>query len=109
MTYNVADNFRLTAGVRYSHDNKSRIGFTVRCGSVACNQPGDIQTPNVADRSFSKTTWRIGADFDLNDRTLDEPIQESHRQRTVGEIFSQFLEIHFSYHRGGALFNCVRR
>lgn len=70
LTYNVADNFRLTAGVRYSHDNKSRIGFTVRCGSVACNQPGDIQTPNVADRSFSKTTWRIGADFDLNDRTL---------------------------------------
>lgn len=70
LTYNVADTFRLTAGIRYSHDNKSRIGFTVRCGSVACDQPGDIRTPNVADRSFSKTTWRIGADFDLNDRTL---------------------------------------
>ncbi|MBB4642538.1 TonB-dependent receptor [Rhizorhapis suberifaciens] len=69
-TYSVTENFRLTGGVRYSHDKKSRAGFTVNCGAVACDQPDDTRTPNFADRSFSKVTWRIGADFDLNDRTL---------------------------------------
>lgn len=69
-TYAVADSFRLTAGIRYSHDKKSRNGATVVCGTVACNQPGDSSTPNIAAGSFSKVTWRLGADFDLNDRTL---------------------------------------
>ncbi|MEJ7926347.1 TonB-dependent receptor [Sphingobium sp. AN641] len=69
-TYAVASNFRLTAGIRYSHDKKSRDGATLVCGTVACNQPGDSSTPNIAAASFSKVTWRLGADFDLNDRTL---------------------------------------
>lgn len=70
LTYNVADNFHLTGGFRYSHDNKSRRGFTAICGSTACDQPGDSKAPNVAHRKFSKTTWQIGADFDVNSRTM---------------------------------------
>ena len=69
-TYAVASNFRLTAGIRYSHDKKSRDGATIACGTPACDQPGDSATPNIAAASFSKVTWRLGADFDLNDRTL---------------------------------------
>lgn len=70
VTYNVAERLRLTGGVRYSHDRKSRDGFTVFCGALACDQPGDVKTPNVAKRSFSKVTWRAGADFDVDERTL---------------------------------------
>lgn len=70
ISYAVADSFRLTAGIRYSHDDKSRVGGTLSCSTTACNQPGDSRTPNVAQASFSKVTWRAGADFDLNDRAL---------------------------------------
>lgn len=70
VTYEVTDSLRLTGGLRYSHDDKSRRGFTAICGSTACNQPGDSVTPNAARRKFSKTTWRAGADFDLNTRTM---------------------------------------
>ncbi|MCI4589556.1 TonB-dependent receptor [Sphingobium sp. BYY-5] len=70
LTYSLTDALRVTGGVRYSKDDKSRVGFTVRCGSIACDQPGDIRTPNVAERKFSKTTWRAGIDYDVNARTL---------------------------------------
>ncbi|WP_214647814.1 TonB-dependent receptor [Novosphingobium aerophilum] len=55
------DGFNITAGVRYSHDDKSRKG-------VIANDPfGTPVTTSINDaaRSFSKTTWRIGADYDL--------------------------------------------
>ena len=70
LTYSITPSLRLTGGIRYSHDNKSRIGQFVQCGTVACGQPTDLSTPNIAHRKFSKTTWRIGADYDVNDRTL---------------------------------------
>jgi iron complex outermembrane receptor protein len=69
-TYNLTDRLHLTGGIRYSHDLKSRVGFTVMCGSTACNAATDVKTPNVAKRNFSKTTWRVGLDYDVNDRTL---------------------------------------
>lgn len=70
MTWQVIDHLRLTGGIRYSNDDKSRVGAAVRCGSVACNGPNDVITPNIAKRSFDKVTWRAGIDADLNDRTL---------------------------------------
>ncbi len=69
-TYAFTDNLRLTGGIRFSHDDKSRIGFTTRCGTEACNQSTDVKTPNIADRSFEKTTWRLGLDYDLDEATL---------------------------------------
>lgn len=70
MTYSVTPEFRLTGGLRYSHDDKSRLGLQVRCVTLACDSPTDVKTPNIASRKFSKTTWRVGADYDVNDRTL---------------------------------------
>src|SRR5205809_1125945 len=46
----------------------------------------------------------IGFAFDLqDDRSFDQTIEEGHRQRTVGEIFSPFIEVHVGNHRRGAL------
>ena len=69
-TYSATDALRFTAGIRYSHDDKSRIGNTVTCSTVACNAPGDTKSNNNAARSFSKTTWRLGFDYDVNPTTL---------------------------------------
>jgi len=70
MTYSIIPELRVTGGLRYSHDMKSRTGFAVVCGTFACSQPGDSKSPNIAKRSFSKTTWRVGMDYDLNNATL---------------------------------------
>jgi iron complex outermembrane receptor protein len=69
-TYSLTDNLRVTGGVRYSHDDKSRIGFSVTCQTPACDKPGDIKAPNNAKRAFAKTTWRAGIDYDLDSRSL---------------------------------------
>ncbi|MEC3909484.1 TonB-dependent receptor [Sphingobium sp. CR2-8] len=69
-TYTIAERFRLTGGIRYSNDKKSRDGFTIFCGTITCDEPGDAKIPNVANRTFSKVTWRVGADFDVDERTL---------------------------------------
>jgi iron complex outermembrane recepter protein len=70
VTYSLADTVRLTAGVRHSKDDKSRVGATVTCSTTACNLPSDVLAPNNAHRKFAKTTWRVGLDADINDRTL---------------------------------------
>ncbi|RVU04258.1 TonB-dependent receptor [Novosphingobium umbonatum] len=60
-SYNFTDSLKLTAGVRYSSDDKSRVGATVGgIGSTLVK----FQTNN-ASRNFSKTTWRVGVDYDL--------------------------------------------
>ncbi|WP_242129020.1 TonB-dependent receptor [Sphingobium sp. Sx8-8] len=69
-TYSLTDRLRLTGGIRYSHDLKSRIGAIVRCGTLACDASTDTRTPNAARRNFARTTWRAGIDYDLNDRSL---------------------------------------
>ena len=46
----------------------------------------------------------VGFARDLqNDRPLDQPIQECHRQRTVGRIFSPLFEVHVGHYRGRTL------
>ncbi|MFT3975887.1 MAG: TonB-dependent receptor [Sphingomonas bacterium] len=70
VTWSITDRLRLTGGVRYSHDRKSRIGINEICSTLACNLPTDRFSHNDADRTFSKTTWRAGVDYDLNDRSL---------------------------------------
>ncbi len=70
MTYELTPELRATGGIRYSKDDKSRVGFTVTCGTVACNLPTDSKQTNNAHRKFSQTTWKLGLDYDLNDRSL---------------------------------------
>lgn len=69
-TYSITDQLRLTAGVRYSHDDKSRIGGTVTQQTLTFNPATDTKLLNSAAVTFEKTTWRLGLDYDLNERTL---------------------------------------
>jgi iron complex outermembrane receptor protein len=70
-TYSLTDTLRVTGGVRYSHDEKSRIGYTINCTTFSnCAPAADAVPNNNARGSFSKTTWKLGADFDLNSRSL---------------------------------------
>jgi iron complex outermembrane receptor protein len=70
VTWKVLDRLRLTGGVRYSHDTKSRVGFVGRCATEACNGATDLPALNNAKRSFQRVTWRAGIDFDITDTTL---------------------------------------
>jgi iron complex outermembrane recepter protein len=71
-TYEIADNFKLTAGVRYSRDLKSRVGNTVLDTYTNVVNSSNIGTfvsraifqNNNASRNFSKVTWRAGVDYD---------------------------------------------
>jgi len=62
-SYNFTDSLKLTAGVRYSSDDKSRVGATVN-DNLLTGARTTFQTNN-ASRNFSKTTWRVGLDYDL--------------------------------------------
>jgi len=82
-TANVSDDLRLTAGVRHTRDDKSRVGATVFHANVndpldytPATQPGTINPRGVrdslnnADVSYEETTWKLGVDYDLTDDTL---------------------------------------
>src|SRR5690242_1109297 len=46
----------------------------------------------------------VGLAFDLqDDRALDEPVEERHRQGAVGEIVSPLIEVHVGDYGRGAL------
>lgn len=64
-TYEIVPNLRLTGGVRYSNDKKSRVGATV-FDTVPGAVPGDrvVLQVNDAERTFDKVTWRLGIDYD---------------------------------------------
>lgn len=65
-TYELLPHLHLTAGIRYSSDDKSRVGATVFDTDPAVGIPGNrvrLQI-NDASRNFSKTTWRAGLDYD---------------------------------------------
>ncbi|HWU03042.1 MAG TPA: TonB-dependent receptor [Novosphingobium sp.] len=65
-TYSLTDALHLTAGVRYSHDAKSQLGWTITQSSVY----GDDQYLNAARTAFSKVTWRVAADYDIDNRNM---------------------------------------
>jgi hypothetical protein len=57
----------------------------------------------MAFRSFG-LLGAIGLPFDLQDnRPFNQTVEEGHRQRTIGEIVSPFIEVHVSDHSRGAL------
>lgn len=81
-TYSMTDALRLTTGVRYTKDDKSRVGNTVYRVNVndpidytagpnaTVNPAGRQDSLNNASASFSKVTWKVGLDYDLSDATL---------------------------------------
>lgn len=89
-TFNVAQAWRITAGVRQTSDDKSRVGAVINHVNVTdpidyttgtlpgTTNPGSPATGNQPQRdslnnaavSYKKTTWRLGFDHDLGPATL---------------------------------------
>lgn len=76
-TFDVTDRFRMTAGVRYTQDDKSRLGVVLVHATT--DDPVDFTSgPDnpIADRRndaavrYEQTTWRIGSEFDVSPTTL---------------------------------------
>jgi iron complex outermembrane receptor protein len=68
LTYDITDDLHVTGGIRYTSDKKSRKGATVVdfpsaavsfCGVARC-----VLNENIAERSYKKTTWKLGVDYD---------------------------------------------
>jgi iron complex outermembrane receptor protein len=69
VTYAVTPKFRLTAGVRYTKDRKYSFDGETR----SVDPVTGIKTTNVTqnvDTHFTKTTWRLGADYDVGPNSL---------------------------------------
>jgi len=70
-TYSLTPAVRMTAGVRYSHDDKSRDGGTIlNFGASTITPPYDVFLLNWAHRQYAKTTWRLGLEGDIAVDTL---------------------------------------
>lgn len=76
-TFSLMDRFRLTAGLRYTEDEKSRVGATINHRSL--DEPLDFtqsasnplpDSLNSAAVSYEETTWKAGLEFDATDTTL---------------------------------------
>ncbi|HEX3142192.1 MAG TPA: TonB-dependent receptor [Rhizobacter sp.] len=61
-TYSVMKELRLTGGLRYTKDDKSRVGTN--------QQFGFPPAPNDASVSYSQTNWKLGVDYDLSPATM---------------------------------------
>lgn len=71
-TYPFSDEFRATAGIRYSDDKKSRVGtqlFSMNDGSFAA--PSDFEGFYPGGGiSGGETTWKLGVEYDVADSTM---------------------------------------
>jgi iron complex outermembrane recepter protein len=69
-TWRATGALRLTAGLRYTDDDKSRTGSTNFQQAAAFNPATDFKLLNAAVLDTHKTTWRLAADYDLAPATL---------------------------------------
>ena len=69
-TINLSGSLRITAGGRYTHDKKSRLGTTIV--HSAASDPISFPPDSVNDAAvkYNKFTWRAGLEYDANSRTL---------------------------------------
>ena len=65
LTYSVLPALRATAGLRYTDDDKSRVGSTNFQQAAAFNPATDFRLLNDAELKTHKTTWKLGAEYDL--------------------------------------------
>jgi len=70
LTWRAGESLRLTAGARRTLDHKWRVGSTDFQQGPSFNPATDRRLLNAADLSTSRTTWRLGAEFDLAPTTL---------------------------------------
>lgn len=64
-TYSLSPALRATAGLRHTDDEKSRVGSTNFQQAPAFNPATDFRLLNNAVLDTSKTTWKLGAEYDL--------------------------------------------
>ncbi len=69
-TYSVMPQLRLTAGLRRTEDDKSRVGSTNFQQKAVFNPATDLRMLNAASLNTNKTTWRLGAEYDLAPATM---------------------------------------
>ena len=69
-TWRVTDRLRATAGVRYTNDDKSRVGSTNFQRGPDFNPATDFKLLNAAALNTHKNTWRLGVDYDLTPATF---------------------------------------
>lgn len=76
-TFNITDDVRFTAGARYTKDDKSRQGNTIfhqfRDEPINYTPGPDNNIPdsrNDASVNYSETTWKLGAEYDIEDNIL---------------------------------------
>lgn len=74
MTINLSDNFRISGGLRYSHDTQStyqdfRILANIRVAPGTVISPGVQCNAALPDLKFSSTTPRVGIQYDASDNT----------------------------------------
>jgi len=70
LTWRVVDGLRLTAGARRTEDDKDRVGSTDFQQGPVFNPATDLRQLNAAELSTARTTWRLGAEYDLAPTTL---------------------------------------
>jgi len=70
LTWRVADDLRLTAGARRTEDDKDRVGSTDFQQGPVFNPATDRRLLNAAELDTARTTWRLGAEYDLLSTTL---------------------------------------
>jgi iron complex outermembrane recepter protein len=76
LTFDVTDDLHLTGGIRYTKDDKSRVGATILdfpdaaavtasgLPAANCNALRCALNSNIAFGKYKKTTWKIGVDYD---------------------------------------------
>jgi iron complex outermembrane recepter protein len=68
LTYDITEDLHLTGGIRYTKDKKSRQGATVvdfpSAGVSFCGTARCVLNENIAERTYQKTTWKLGVDYD---------------------------------------------
>jgi len=77
-TFKVTDPLSLIAGVRYSHDDETYLGSELLCaqdvfyfgGSVPSTCTTTAYNVGGDSGSWSKVNWKVGATYDVNDKTL---------------------------------------
>lgn len=70
LTYGVTPFLRATAGLRYTEDDKSRVGSTNFQQAREFNAATDLKMLNDATLATHKTTWKLGAEVDLAPATM---------------------------------------
>ena len=82
-TYDISDQFRLTAGVRYTRDEKDKGGKVADIGGSEATATGSFQqvgiiggaqfvpfAPQISNPTFNETTWKLGLDYRPSDDNL---------------------------------------